>query len=44
MMNAAVYAVKMLQAAMKGEAEKAGITSEEDVSDMIAEMRAENNG
>lgn len=43
MMNAAVYAIKMLQAAMKGEAEKAGITSDEDVSAMIAAMRAEDN-
>ena len=44
MMNAAVYAMKMLQTAMKGEAEKAGITSDEDISAMIAEMRAEDNG
>ena len=41
MMNAAVYAMKMLQAAMTDEAEKAGIKSDEDVSAMIAEMRAE---
>ena len=41
MMNTTVYAMKMLQTAMKGEAEKAGITSDEDVSAMIAEMRAE---
>ena len=44
MMNAAVYAMKMLQAAMTGEAEKAGIKSDEDVSAMIAEMRVEDNG
>ena len=44
MMNAAVYAMKMLQTAMQGEAEKAGIKSEEDVSAIIAEMRAEDNG
>jgi len=29
---------------MQGEAEKAGITSDEDVLAMIAEMRAEDNG
>ena len=29
MMNAAVYAMKMLQSSMKGEAEKAGLRSEE---------------
>ena len=44
MMNAAIYAMKMLQTAMEGEAEKAGIRSDEDVSAMIAEMRAEDNG
>lgn len=44
MMNAAVYAMKMLQTAMAGEAEKAGIASDEDVSAMITEMRAEDNG
>ena len=36
----AVHAMKMLQTAMKSEAEKACITSDEDVSAMIAEMRA----
>ena len=44
MINAAVYAMKMLQTAMEGEAEKAGIKSDEDISTMIAEMRAEDNG
>jgi AbrB family looped-hinge helix DNA binding protein len=44
MMNAAVYAMKMLQTAMQGEAEKAGLKSDEDVSAMIADMRAEDNG
>lgn len=44
MMNAAVYAMKMLQTAMEGEAEKAGIKSDEDVTAIIAAMRDENNG
>ncbi len=44
MMNAAVYAMKMLQTAMIDEAEKAGLTSDEDVSAMVAEMRVEDNG
>jgi hypothetical protein len=43
MMNAAVYAMKMLQAAMAGEAEKTGLKSDEDVSAMIARMMAELN-
>lgn len=44
MMNAAVYGMKMLQVAMKGEAEKVGLSSDEDVSAMIMEMRAEEKG
>jgi AbrB family looped-hinge helix DNA binding protein len=41
MMNSAVYAMKMLQTAMVGEAEKAGLRSDDDVTAMIMEMRAE---
>jgi AbrB family looped-hinge helix DNA binding protein len=44
MMNSAVYAMRMLQQAMTGEAEKAGIKSDEDVVDLIMGMRAEENG
>lgn len=41
MMHSAVYAMKMLQTAMAGEAEKAGLQSEDDVTAMIAAMRDE---
>jgi AbrB family looped-hinge helix DNA binding protein len=41
MMNSAVYAMKMLQTAMAGEAEKAELRSDDDVTAMIMEMRAE---
>lgn len=41
MMNAAVYAMKMLQTAMDGEAEKAGLRSDDDVVEMLMEMRSE---
>ncbi|MDR3120716.1 MAG: AbrB/MazE/SpoVT family DNA-binding domain-containing protein [Clostridiales bacterium] len=41
LMNSAVYAMKMLQKEMEGEAEKAGLYSDDDVVDMIMEMRAE---
>ena len=41
MMNAAVYAMKMLQSSMKGEAEKAGLRSDEDVVALVKEMRSE---
>jgi len=41
MMNSAVYAMKVFQKEMEGEAEKAGLYSDDDVVDMIMEMRAE---
>ena len=41
MMNSAVYAMKMLQTAMEGEAEKAGLRSDEDVVDLVKKMRSE---
>ena len=44
MMNSTIYAIEALQAGMAGEAEKAGLHSEEDVIAMIATMRNEENG
>lgn len=41
MMNSAAYAMKMLQTAMEGEAEKAGLNSDDDVVEMIMKMRRE---
>ncbi len=43
MMNSAVYAMKMLQREMAGEAEKAGLYSDDDVVKMVMEMRREDN-
>jgi AbrB family looped-hinge helix DNA binding protein len=40
-MNAGSYAMKVFQDGMKGEAEKAGLNSDEDVVNMIMEMRRE---
>ena len=40
MMNSAIYAMKVLQHAMEGEAEKANLRSEEDVIAMVMEMRS----
>jgi len=37
--NAAVYAMQMLQVQMKGEAEKNGIASEEDVLELVRSVR-----
>ena len=39
--NSAVYAMQMLQAEMQGEAEKSGITSEDDVMELVNELRRE---
>ena len=39
--NSAVYAMQMLQAQMNGEAEAAGITSDEDVMELVKEILAE---
>ena len=41
MMNSAVYAMKIMQTAVVGEAEKAGFYSDDDVVEMIMEMRRE---
>jgi AbrB family looped-hinge helix DNA binding protein len=39
--NSAVYAMKMLQSEMAGEAERTGITSEQDVLDLVKSVRDE---
>ena len=39
--NAASYAMKVLQAQMAGEAQSSGITSENDVAELISDMRSE---
>ena len=41
MMNSAIYAMKMLQSSMEGEAEEAGLRSDEDVVDLVKKMRSE---
>ena len=42
--NANIYAIKTLQKAMEGEAEKAGLTTEEDIIALCREVRAEIEG
>jgi antitoxin PrlF len=44
LMNSAVYAMKMLQKEMEGEAEKAGIRNDDDVMDLVKDVRAEIEG
>lgn len=41
--NSAVYAMQMLQQAMAGDAERTGLTTEEDVVDLVKEIRDEDN-
>ena len=44
LMNPAIYAMETLQREMEGEAEKVGLTSEEDVIALTREIRAEVEG
>jgi hypothetical protein len=44
MMNATIYALETLQRAMEGEAEKAGLNSEEDILALCREVRVEVEG
>ena len=39
--NSAVYAMKMFQAQMAGEAENTGLTSEEDIISLVKDVRSE---
>ena len=43
-MNANIYAMKTLQKEMKGEFEKAGINSEEDILSLVQDVRKEMEG
>ena len=40
--NSAVYAMQVLQQEMTGEAERTGLTSEDDVTALVKELRNEN--
>ena len=41
LMNSAIFALKQFQEAMKGEAEKVGLYSDDDVVELIMRMRQE---
>lgn len=41
LVNSAVYAMQMLQKGMQGEADKAGIKTEQDVVDLVKSVRDE---
>ena len=44
LVNSAVYAMQVLQSEMRGEAERTGLTSEEDVMVLVKELRDEDEG
>ena len=44
LVNSAVYAMQVLQSEMRGEAERAGLTSEDDVMALVKELRDEDEG
>jgi len=44
LMNPAIYAMETLQKEMEGEAEKEGLTTEEDIIKLCREIRAEVEG
>jgi AbrB family looped-hinge helix DNA binding protein len=44
LMNSALYAMKMLQREMRGEAGKAGLLTDDDVLELVKEVRAEIEG
>lgn len=41
--NSAVYAMQVLQSEMTGEAERTGLTSDDDVMELVKELRNEND-
>ena len=44
LVNSAVYAMQVLQSEMRGEAERTGLNSEEDVMALVKELRDEDEG
>lgn len=42
LVNSAIYAMQMLQIQMTGEAEKNGLTSDDDIMALVKEIRSEN--
>ena len=44
MMNPAIYAMETIQKSMEGEAEKAGLNTEDDIINLCREVRAEVEG
>ena len=41
LVNSAVYAMNVLQSQMKGEAERAGLVSDDDIMELVQDLRSE---
>ena len=44
LVNSAVYAMQVLQSEMRGEAERTGLTSDEDITELVRDLRSEDSG
>lgn len=44
LVNSAVYAMQVLQNEMRGEAERTGLTSDEDIAELVRNLRSEESG
>lgn len=44
LVNSAIYAMQVLQNEMHGEAERAGLTSDEDIMELVKDLRNEDSG
>ena len=44
LVNSAIYAMQVLQNEMRGEAERTGLTSDEDIAELVRNLRSEESG
>ena len=44
LVNSAVYAMQVLQNEMRGKAERTGLTSDEDIAELVRNLRSEESG
>lgn len=44
LVNSAIYAMQVLQNEMRGEAERTGLTSDEDIAELVRDLRHEESG
>lgn len=44
LVNSAIYAMQVLQNEMRGEVERTGLTSDEDIAELVRDLRSEESG